>query len=289
MRWAPTPSGGPRRGPAAARRRGGRTAAQPARRPRTGKQSPGSGRDAPRVAPSAPIPVPTFARRRPGTLGGENMRKPEAPACGSPASLSPGRQGQRGARANPPPHYTRGCCEDPPDPSARGVPTSSSRPPHHRSPQRPAQSQASGELSPTSGSRRHRRCQAARLPGPAPPPAGPAPCGLPASGHRLPPSSARRLARVRHVTWVRRAEGAGKASAAAPRGGVPHPGGCWEALFERSGAWRHLEVVVLNYDASGQGPDARSRPCEGSWSRSRTEAAGKRSPRTPRCPTVFLQ
>lgn len=103
MRWAPTPSGGPRRGPAAARRRGGRTAAQPARRTRTGKQSPGSGRDAPRVAPSAPIPVPTFARRRPGTLGGENMRKPEAPACGSPASLSPGRQGQRGARANPPP------------------------------------------------------------------------------------------------------------------------------------------------------------------------------------------
>ena len=32
-----------------------------------------------------------------------------------------------------------------------------------------------------SGSRRHRCCQAARLLGPAPPPPGPAPCGLPLS------------------------------------------------------------------------------------------------------------
>lgn len=296
MRRAPTPGRGPRHGPAAARRRGGRTAAQPAPAPGRGSKVRGAAATPPEFPPRArsqprPSPVAGPGPWAEGT-GGSRRHLPAAPR---PHSALAGRDSEALGRTSPPPthaqprHLHPRVWRGPAAPVSPGSPNFLLPAPHRRSPQRPALSQACRERAPTSGSRRHRRCQAARLPGPAPPPSGPAPCGLPASGHRPPPSSARRLARVRHVTWVRRAEGAGKASAGAPRGGALHRGGCWEALFERSGAWRHLEVVVLNAMPGGRAQTLRSRPCEGSWSRSPTEAARKRCPRTPRCPLVFLQ
>lgn len=101
--------------------------AKSGKRPRRPQGSP-RGPDSPSGPSPAAGPGPWAGR-----TGGSRRHLPR----GSPASVSPGRQGQRGARANPP-TYTRGCYENPRDPSARGVPTSSSRPPPHTHTQVPA-------------------------------------------------------------------------------------------------------------------------------------------------------
>lgn len=176
MRQAPAPPRGLGRGPAAARRRGGRAAARPAHRLGTGKQSPGSGRDAPTPPPLArrrdscpdlrPPPAGDLRRREP--------EEPEAPACAPRPQPCPAGTVKALALTTPPAH-PRGCFEAQGDLSAPGVPTFSSQLHHHGSPLLPARSQAGRERAPTSQSGRHRRCQAARLPGPAPPPPGPRP------------------------------------------------------------------------------------------------------------------
>lgn len=237
MRQAPAPPRGLGRGPAAARRRGGRAAARPAHRLGTGKQSPGSGRDAPTPPPLArrrdscpdlrPPPAGDLRRREP--------EEPEAPACAPRPQPCPAGTVKALALTTPPrppPRVLRGPGGTyRPRESQLSPPSSTTTGPRYsRLGARPA---ASAHPPPRPGATAVARLLGSRAP--LRPLRGPAPCGLPAPDHRPPPSSPRRLAAVRHVPGAGRVEGAGHAGGAVRRGGAPRPGGCWEDLCGGAG------------------------------------------------------
>lgn len=107
MRRALTRGGRPRRGPAEARRRGGRTAAQRARLHRTGKQSPGSGRDAPSVSPRPRFPSRPSPVASPGPWAGRTGgSRRHLPAAHRPHSALAGGDSEALGR-HPPPRHLR--------------------------------------------------------------------------------------------------------------------------------------------------------------------------------------
>lgn len=107
MRRAPTPGRGPRHGPAAARRRGGRTAAQPAPAPGRGSKVRGAAATPPEFPPRArsqprPSPVAGPGPWAEGT-GGSRRHLPAAPR---PHSALAGRDSEALGRTSPPPTRT---------------------------------------------------------------------------------------------------------------------------------------------------------------------------------------